>query len=413
MSTRAPSAGIPRLQDIAFLKIVAARVEAGSTYDQIRRALIEYMAAERERTQPSGNHAALRLARHDEHRYMNNATDALAELMRLGFVQPAQLPTTRKAAPIYAPRTFRLTPEGHLWVELIQADERRAYDELLRALWVTHSQLAGVLRLLREARFVVPTAAWGEVHQKHAGPEGREAYINFLASRTARAVSAGVTGWQATEDEIARAIRDHINGRMEADARRRRPDRYIRNQDFVGGCEDGLVSFAFGRAGLRVDYTTLEVLRRWTKQLGVANFSYHALSPPALRMWATADLEEDDQGRLIAIRRRTLGEWGDRVIEELQAAFEATRARHPRSDSFVPIYQVRAAVCLKLGLNDGVFNQAVIQFLDGARRPDAPFRMNCDSIEYGNTPPSETPLRVRDKSGREHTYRVMTLIPKS
>src|SRR5881392_2148140 len=102
MSTRSRSAGIPRLQDIAFLPLAAEQGAAGGTYDQVRRALIDYMAAERERTQPSGNHAALRLARHDEHRYMNNATDALAELMRLGHVEAAQLPTTRRAAPVYA-----------------------------------------------------------------------------------------------------------------------------------------------------------------------------------------------------------------------------------------------------------------------------------------------------------------------
>lgn len=412
MSARAPSAGIPRLQDIEFLAIAAEQVDAGATYDQIRRSLIEYMAAERERTQPSGNHAALRLARHDEHRYMNNATDALAELMRLGFVHPAQLPTTRKAAPVYAPRTFRLTPDGRAWVDLLRSDRRAAYDELLRALWMRHPQLAGFLRLVGRGIFTVPVANWGEVHRQHAGAEGREPYLRFLAARAARAVESGVTGWQATEDEVAQAIRDYINARMESDARRQRPDRYLRNRDFVAACEEALASFAFARAGVRMDYITLEIVRRWTKHLGVANFSYHVPAPPALRLWATAELTEDDRGRLTEIRRRTVGKWGDRIIDELQAAFELSRSRHPRGDSFVPIYEVRAAVCSKLGLADAVFDAAVVEFLGGERRTDAPFRMNSDSSEYGSTPPTESPLRVRDKSGHTRTFRVMTLIPR-
>jgi hypothetical protein len=401
------------LQEVEFLAIAAEQVGARSTYDQVRRALIDYMAGERERTQPSGNHAALRLARHDEHRYMNNATDALAELMRLGFVEQAQLPTTRKAVPIYAPRTFQMTAEGRAWLDRLRDDRRAAYDDLLGELWDIHPQLAGYLRLLQHGTFTVPVANWGEVHQGHVGPEGREAYIRFLAARAARAIGAGVTGWQATENEVAQAIREYIKGRMEADIRRQRPDRYLRNRDFIGSCEEALVSFALARAGVRMDYITLEILRRWTKHLGVGNFSYHVPAAPALRLWATAEFDEGADGRLGAIRRRTVGAWGDRVIDELQPAFELSRAMHPRSDSFVSIYQVRAAVCSKLGLNDTVFDAAVGEFLTGERRLEAPFRMHSDSAEYGNTPPTETPLRVKDpQTGRVLTYRVMTLIPR-
>jgi hypothetical protein len=401
------------LQEIEFVRIAAERVNEGATYDQVRRALIDYMAAERERTQPSGNHAALRVARHDEHRYMNNATDALAELMRLGWAQPAQLPTTRKAAPVYANHTFSLTPDGREWIEELSTDRSAAFDDLLRALWAAHPQLAGVLRLLRRGTFAIPTANWREVHSERVGPEGRDAYVRFLAARCSRAVEAGVTGWQATEDDVARAIRDYIRERMESDVRRQRPDRYLRNSDFVGACEEAVVSFAFGCAAVKMDYITLEITRRWTKQLGVANFSYHVPAAPALRLWATANLEEDAQRHLTEIHRRRVGEWGDRIIDELKAAFEMARGKDARSDSFVPIYQVRAAVCSKLGLNDTVFDAAVGEFLAGTRRADAPFRLHSDAFEYGQTPPTETPLRVRDpKSGRVLTYRVMTLIPR-
>ena len=59
---------------------------------------------------------------------------------------------------------------------------------------------------------------------------------------------------------------------------------------------------------------------RWTKWLAVANFSYHVPAAPALRLWATATLREDGEGRLVAIERRTVPQWGDSVIDELPAA---------------------------------------------------------------------------------------------
>ena len=57
-------------------------------------------------------------------------------------------------------------------------------------------------------------------------------------------------------------------------------------------------------------------------------------------------------------------------VDELQPAFEMARARHPRNDSFVPIYEVRAAVCSKLAINDPVFDASFTEFLPGRRRPD-------------------------------------------
>ena len=412
MSGRARSAGIPRLQELRFLQIAATRVEDGATYDHVRRALIEYMAAAREKSQPSGNHAALRLARHDPHRYMSNATDALAELMRLGYVEQAQLPTTRKAAPLYVDRTFDLTDDGRTWVEQLTSAPTPALDDLLRRLWRVHPQLVGYLKLVRAGMFTIPIANWGEVHRGRVGPEGRVPYIRFLAARAARAVDAGVTGWTASEEEIAQAIRDYLHERIQSDARHQRPDRYIRNRDFVGGCEEGLVKFAFTTAGVPLDYISCEILRRWTKHLWVANFSYHVPANPALRLWATADLEEDEHGELTHVRRRTVPEWGDRVVGELQNAFEQTRKRHSNADSFVPIYQVRAAVCSKLGINDAVFDQAIVDCLAGRRGLDAPFRISADSVEIRSTPPTETPLRVVDNSGHARVFRVMTLIPR-
>jgi hypothetical protein len=410
-ATRAVAPGIPRLQEIEFLPVAVTVVENGGTYDQVRKGLIDYMAAAREKIAPTGNHAAIRLARHDPQRYMHNATEALAELMRLGWVERAQLPTSRKVLPLYQNRHFALTPMGEAWVDKLQHASTEAYEELLAALWLLHPKLAGFLRLLADSQFTVPTANWREVHPGRVGAEGRELYIRFLAARAANACAQADVGWDASEEEIAAAIHAYVGERVAAATRRQRPDPFPRSREFVGACEEALTSYAFRRAGLQIDYISHEILRRWTKWFAVANFSYHVPLAPALRLWATATLVEDDDGALVRVERRTVPGWGDRVIDELPAGYELTRARSP-DQSWVPIHQVRGAVCSKLGIGDRIFEVALNEFLAGERRPDAPFRVNLDPAGLGNTPPTEQPLRVRDRHGQLRVYRVMTIVPR-
>jgi hypothetical protein len=410
------SGTIPRLQELEFLAIAAHSVAAGGTYDEVRRGLIDFMAAQRERIAPSGyhaGHAGLPMAKHHAHRYMSNATEALAELMRLGWIEKAPLPTTRKAALLYTKRTFELTGDGRDWIAQLGDSRSDAFDQLLRRLWVVHPQLAGFLRLLSRQMFVVPTAKWGEVHSERipAG-EGRETYMRFLAVRAAEAVGAGATGWSASYEEILQALHAYVDARLESAARRRKLDPYPRSRDFVGACEEGLVSFAFSKSGLTLDYISHEIIRRWTKSLAVANFSYHVPAAPALRLWATADFKEDETRDLSAVRRRGAREYADRVLNELPAAYELTRRRSP-GNPWVPIYQVRATVCSKLGLGDRVFDHAVIDYLAASRGNDAAFTINLDPAEYGSTPPTERPLEVPDRSGRTRVFRVMTLVPRA
>lgn len=80
----------------------------------------------------------------------------------------------------------------------------------------------------------------------------------------------------------------YLDDRYKAADKRQTGEPYARNRDFVGACEEALVSFAFKQAGVKLDYISLEILRRRTRVLGVANFSYYVPGPPTLRLWATA-----------------------------------------------------------------------------------------------------------------------------
>lgn len=413
MTASAKGVGIPRLQELDFVGVAVDGVVAGQTYDQIRTALYEHMRYTRRRNAPSGNHAGTRGTQDPATRYVHNTTEALTEAMRLGFVERAPLPSSKKAAAGYAGARFIATPEGRAWSARAAEDARDAYNDLLSRMWDLHPQLAGYLELLAKGPFVIPAATWREVHDRpiHAGQEeaARRAYLEFLAARCGRAIAAGATGWQATEGDVATAINDYIDARVAFATRRSRPHPYPRHSDFVSACEEAVVSFAFTRAGMPLDYISLEILRRWTKAFGVAGFSYHVPEAPALRLWATAEIQPPPE---FQVERRSVEDHYDAVLAELPQAYERARRQHHGS-SFVPVHMVRAGVCFRLGLNDNVFNQAIRRLLSSERQPELGYRINLDRAQFGALPPTELPLTVPDRSGRDQPYSVMTLVSRT
>ena len=399
--------GIPRLQELSFLEVAARAVSAGSTFEEIRRQLVAHMIELRRNQPGTGNTATFQLAQQDPKRYVRNATESLKELMRLGLVVPATLPSSARAARGYTNSTFAMTEAGKGWAHILEENLRHAYDELLRMLWKTHPQFEGFLRAIsvNPAGLVVPLAQWGQLPL----PRTRERYIEFLSERVAAAVGVAELGWTATAPEIRTEITSYIERIRQSAQDRNRPDPHPRNQDFVRGCEEALVKFAFRQTGLFLDYISQEILRRWTKVLGVASFSYHVPGSTALRVWPTATL--DLKGDVIRARRRTGTEQVARVFATLRGAYDEVRKDNPSRSLWVPIYRVRAATCYRLLIPDTVFDRALIQLLRNDLDLDVPFGVNIDPAQYGNVPPTELPLQV-DTSRGVRNYYSMSLVPR-
>lgn len=398
---------IPRLQELSFLEVAARGVSAGSTFEEIRRQLVAHMIELRRNQPGTGNTATFQLAKQDPKRYVRNATESLKELMRLGLVVPATLPSSARAARGYKSSTFALTEAGQGWVRTLEEDLRRAYDELLEMLWKTHPQFEGFFRAIsaNPTGLVMPLAQWGQLPL----PRTRERYIEFLTERVAATAEVGGLGWSVTAPEVRTEITSYIEGIRQSAEERNRPDPHPRNQDFVRNCEEALVRLAFRRAGLSLDYISHEILRRWTKVLGVASFSYHVPGPTALRIWPTATL--DVRGDAIHTRRRTGTDQITRVVGILRAAYDEVRKDNPSGSLWVPIYRVRAAACYRLLIPDTVFDRAMIKLLRNDPDVDVPFGVNIDPAQYGNVPPTELPLQVETARGVQNYYS-MSLVPR-
>ena len=399
--------GIPRLQELSFLEVAAREVAAGSTFEAIRRQLVAHMITLRRNQPGTGYTATFQLAQQDSKRYVRNATESLKELMRLGLVVSATLPSSARAARAYKNSTFDLTEAGQAWVSILEEDLRRAYDKLLGMLWKIHPQFQGFLRAVsvNPTGLVVPLAQWGQLPL----PRTHDRYIEFLTERVVAEAEMAGLGWAASASELRTEIASYVGGIRESAQERNRPDPFRRNQDFVRSCEEALVKFAFRQAGISLDYISQEILRRWTRVLGVASFSYHVPGPTALRIWPTATL--DAKGDVIHARRRTGTEQVTRVITTLREAYDEVRRDNPSRSLWVPIYRVRAAACYRLLIPDTVFDRALIMLLRNDLDLDVPFGVNIDPAQYGNVPPTELPLRVETSRGIGNYYS-MSLVPR-
>ena len=170
---------------------------------------------------------------------------------------------------------------------------------------------------------------------------------------------------------------------MDFARRRNRQHPYPRHGDFVGACEEALVSFAFARAGLKLGYISHEILRRWTQVLGVANFSYYVPDAPA-PICGTAEIDDTLGFR---VQRRSTADSGDRVIDALP---DASRAR-PAARTWVLVRACSSRSSrslLHLGVNNPVFDVATA-IPDHPEAYDLGFRVHLDPAQFRAIPPTE------------------------
>ena len=265
------------------------------------------MAEQRERVAPSGNHAGhagMRMAKHDEHRYMSNATEALAELMRLGWVHKAPLPTARSAAPLYKSRTFALTEQGNTWVDLLSDSSQEAYDVLLRELWRTHPQLGSFPSTCvgADARCSDGELARGSPGQSRGGRRAERTCAFSRPGRSTRLNREPLVGRLRSRRSTAQSVGTSTPGSRQPSV----GERSILTRAAETSSAPPRKRSCHSHSGLRVPGWTTSGSRSSAaglKTLGVANFSYHVPAAPAIRVWGTAELDLDHDGRTRLHRR--------------------------------------------------------------------------------------------------------------
>ncbi|MFJ5653783.1 hypothetical protein ACIQD5_10715 [Streptomyces microflavus] len=303
-------AGIPRLQELTYIESAALAVAGGEPFERIRLAILDRAEELARGTQHDGSFdpAKWHRRRTDPMSYVHNTVDVLKELMRLGWVERHVLPSSPRSAYAHADVTYEATPSGLAWAELVRHDRLGGYNALVGALLNAHPQFEGYLRLVG-ARPDSTTDHLTVPLLRNDGPSGgsHERYLAAFISHVTDASRAGDLGWSAPPDVIEESLRAYVTRavqRAEARAEQLRAEQLraeqlrakqrhakqrpvagagarqdeppISRKRFILLCEEAAVRLSFTSAGCPMDYISHELLRRWTRFLGLANFSYYA-----------------------------------------------------------------------------------------------------------------------------------------
>lgn len=399
--------GIPRLQDLAYIEIAAGQLAAGATFEQIRRALVghaEEVARDHD-IDGSFDQRKWDAMRTDGTKHVHNTVDVLKELMRLGWLERHILPSSPSSAYLHTESTFDLTEEGKAWAEKVQNDKRQAYNALLGCLVDAHPQVEGFLRVVgarpdsKAGHFTIPLLRWDS-----SAHTDEESYLNALINYSAAAASAEAVSWASDRASIESGVRDYV-GRIRArfTARNKSQTR----KQFVNTCDEAITKVAFAAAGCKMDFISMELLRRWMRFLGVANFSYYAPGPYALRFWATGTVS--GRGNDVQIQRRVGSGVRRQAVEAIPQVWQDRRSA-AAAGMYMPIWELRAAICWQQRISDDEFDKALIEVLAGTH-PDLPFRIHLDQASARATPGSTRPLILPTESGLRRVFNIVTIVP--
>lgn len=398
--------GIPRLQDLSYVEVAVGQVAAGATFEQVRRGLVSRAAeiARDSDTDGSFDQTKWELTQADPTKHVHNTVDVLKELMRLGWLNRHILPSGPGSAYLHANATFELTEAGREWAALAAEDRRAAYNVLIGVLVDTHPQFEGFLRAVGarpdspSTHLTIPLFKWDSPVHADA-----DSYLNAFVEYASDAAATGTLGWSASRKDIANGVLGYVSRIRARLAARNKPET---RKLLINACEEAMTKVAFAAAGCPLDYISMEVLRHWTRFLGLANFSYYAPGPNGLRLWATGRVT--GRGPNATITRSVGPEVRRKALEGLWETWQQRRSE-ASSGMYIAIWELRAAVCWQQRINDDEFDRAVAELLAG-NHPDLGLRLHLDQASIRTTPASTRPLVLPTTSGLRRVFNVVTVL---
>jgi hypothetical protein len=324
-----------------------------------------------------GRVTASRVPEHEKN--WSPAKEALAELMKIGALKSARLPSARQFVDAYRSATFELTPEGGELAALARSNRGEFTDALAARLIAAHPYLRRLLVTLEDGPIVCPFVTEGDVQRGRDDKFGFEGWGRWGAERIAVDVDP---------ERVKQIVAQHVKRRFGI-ARQEKPS----NKAMSEVLTDAMAVAGFESRGITLDASTIKTLMRWGSDLLLYDQSrYVPDHPDANVVWLACDITTGPDGHP-RTARRGFAQHGIDVAHALIRAYEQqTKALDTMLDRpYLPIHQVRAQAAFETNTMRALGDLVLTRLIDG-EMPE----IGATVIPYIGTsslPQSEPPFR--------------------
>ena len=375
---------VPRLPKLSHLEVILHEAHRGASFERMREALL---ASARNTAEGSpGTGVVSRL--NDEYTYWSPTQEAISELMRLGWLEHAQVPSGRQYVDAYRATTYELTAAGEELVQALSTNNGVAKAQYLDMLTVSlaeaHPGFAQLIKVAGAHPLLIPEYTLERISSLN----GSGALTSNLAGDV---ISRMIEHWpsdlpQPSEADLAQWLETALSRRFPKN-RVRQPSQ----KDVLDTVDDAVLGFVAKARGIRLDAISFNVCMSWASQLAVLEQSRYVEGWPGRTVWATAYIGEH------GIRRRGFREAQELVVTGIGDGFRdlAASTDEARASGYLPIYRVRAQAAFAAKVNLRLVDMVLEGILSS--RIDAPYEVKV-ALGRGTPPPRSE--RVFTHEGR-------------
>ena len=381
---------IPKLDQISYLFDSLGFVSEQLSFDQIRKELIHLRPEARRE-----------IVKAPEKMFWSNVRDSLRELMRLGLIEKAALPSRTSQLDAHRTRKFVLTEAGRAFLEIEQRDVWEFRYRFAQAMLLGHPYLRELHRLLGLQELFFPriqkSQLPGEVEAWRAGPPESLADLATWIAESVQAVvgsSVDMTGLEEKMKPYLIAAWKRLDCKQKAHAF---------SQSVVKTFNDVSIRVLLQLYGLRMDYVTFRSAVALLSELNAIWNTRSLTDRRGWTMWSTSSAVFPVAGLESAPAVQALRDavWFKPYTGAQEAVKDALISNFfslpGRRGGFALIHELRAEVCHRMRIHGHDFD-SVLRLLHAQKLSDEAYAINLDRGGRDEVPPSEEPFRIGERA---------------
>jgi hypothetical protein len=397
---------IPKVDKATYLFETIGWVQDGSTFEEIRKSLIELrLEIDRENIvdQRRGASSSRQLnVRRSDSTFWSNARESLRELIRLGLMQHGRLPSRAAQLRVHRGQTFTLTEDGEHFLALAEANPTEFRHRFVQAMEIAHPYLRALRAELMRKEFFFPRIQKSDVPgDPTLWQKGPPETFNELASKISEQVRE-VMGVAIAPESLERKMRPYLQAAWKRRNQQLNPK--LLSKWVVKTLNDTVVRVLLGVYVVQMDFVTFRSAVSLLTDLDAIWGTRSLLGRKGWTIWSTSDgapVSEAIQGLSPAAQALHGDVWfnphkvsDDILRDKIVDAFFSLK---DRSGGIALIHVLRAEVCHNLRIHGSRFN-SVLTKMHSRELVHGRYAVNLDRGGGSSLPPSEEPFRIGDRA---------------